>query len=131
MTTELRVRKIMDTDVVRLARQDTIRRAIAALVEQDAAAAAVLEADGALAGILTQKDCFRPALHASYYQEWRGTVADHMTANAVTIDASDDIVRAAEMFLEFKHRVFPVLDDGRLVGLLERAAVLKAIFGTG
>ena len=130
MSTDLRVRKIMETDVIRLAPGDPIRRAIAALVAHSASAALVVESDGRLCGLLTEKDCFRPALHASYYQEWRSTVGEHMTRDVVTIEASDDVVRAAEMFVESEHRVFPVLDDSRPVGLLIRSAVLKEMFGS-
>lgn len=130
MTTTLRVRKIMTTDFVRLGRSDPIRRAIKALVESGATAAPVVEDDGTLCGVLTQKDCFRPALHASYYQEWRGNVSDHMSENVVTVEASDDLVRAAELFLSSSHRAFPVLDGGHVVGVLERAAVLAELFAT-
>ena len=84
-----------------------------------------------LCGILTSKDCFRPALHASYYQEWRGTVAEHMSASVATITSGEDMVRAAEVFLELPHRVLPVIEDGKLVGMLERGAVMAAIFRSG
>lgn len=131
MSTDRRVRNIMETDPVRLGPSDPIRRAIAALVGRGAPAALVVEADGRLAGFLTEKDCFGPALHASYYQEWRSAVADHMTREVVTIEATDDVVRAAEIFMEIKHRVLPVLDDGRAVGILDRSAVLKELFGRG
>lgn len=131
MSTDRRVRLIMESDPVRLSATDPMRRAIAAMVARSAGAALVVDESGALAGLLTEKDCFRPALHASYYQEWRSAVRDHMTATVITIEASDDVVRAAEMFVEVKHRVLPVLDEGRPVGLLDRSAVLKELFGSG
>ncbi|MEQ9041952.1 MAG: CBS domain-containing protein [Silicimonas sp.] len=131
MTTELRVRKVMETEFVCLSPADPIRRAIGALIDSGAAAAPVVEDDGTLSGILTQKDCFRPTLHASYYQEWRGTVGDHMSTNAVTIEASDDLVRAAELFLDHPYRVFPVVEAAKLVGMLDRRAVLVELFRTG
>ena len=131
MSTELRVRRIMDPDPLRLSPEDPIRRATALMIEHEASAAAVLDADGRLCGILTQKDCFRPAVHASYYQEWRGTVADHMTATVVAIEAGDDVVRAAEMFVDHPHRVFPVVEGGQLVGMLRRSQVLATLYRMG
>lgn len=131
MTEALRVRAIMDPDVLRLSPDDPIRAAVAGLVARNAAAAPVLGPDGALVGILTQKDCFRPALHASYYQEWRGTVGERMSHRVVTIDAADNAVHAAEVFLDHPHRVFPVLENGAVVGMLDRAAVLAALFRSG
>lgn len=127
MTASLQIRDGMTKDILRLSPTDPIRHAIANLVESGAHAAPVLEADGALCGILTEKDCFRSALHASYYQEWRGTVAEHMTAEVVSIDASEDMVLAAEMFLSLPHRILPVLEEGKLVGMLDRGAVMAAL----
>ncbi|MDG4647321.1 CBS domain-containing protein [Roseibacterium sp. SDUM158017] len=127
MTEALKVRAGMETDIVRLSPGDPIRQAVAALVASGASAAPVVEADGALCGILTEKDCFRSVLHASYYQEWRGTVSEHLSRNVVTIEASEDMVRAAEVFLSLPHRVLPVLEDGKLAGMLNRSAVMAAL----
>ncbi|SFD84859.1 CBS domain-containing protein [Roseivivax sediminis] len=131
MTTDLFVRAFMQGDIVTVTPDTPIRRAVALLVERELPAAPVLSDDSALIGILTQKDCFRPALHASYYQEWKGTVADHMTRGAVTVEAGDDLMRAAEMFLEHPHRVLPVVEDDTLVGLLDRARVLSLLVRRG
>ena len=125
------VSDIMRTDIVTLTPATPIRRAVALLVEGEAAAAPVLSEDGGLAGLLTQKDCFRPALHAGYYRDWTGNVADHMTAEVVTVDAGEDVMHAAEMFLDLPHRAFPVLKDKRVVGLLDRADVLAHMVREG
>lgn len=123
MTTH-RASSIMRTEVPTLSSDTPIRRAVALLVEARAAAAAVISDDGRLAGILTQKDCFRPALHASYYQEWKGCVADHMSKNVVSVGSHDDLMHLAEMFMTHPHRVFAVTDDGKYAGLVHRSDVL-------
>ena len=127
----LDIRPLLRSGILSLAPETPIRRAVALLVEARTPAAAVIAENGALAGILTQKDCFRPALHASYHQEWAGTVADHMTRAVVTIDAGTDLAGAAEMFLASPHRVFPAMDGARLVGLLHRSDVLAALVRAG
>ena len=93
----LRIAAIMRADTPSLSPDTPIRRAVAILVEARAAAAAVCDDDGALAGILTQKDCFRPTLQASYYQEWKGTVGDYMTTTLVTLPAISDLMTAADL----------------------------------
>ena len=129
--TQYLVSSIMRTEIVTLTRDTPIRKAVALLVENRAAAAPVISDDGALDGILTQKDCFRPALHASYHQEWTGSVADYMTLEVITLETSHDAVRAAEMFLAYPHRVFPVLENARLAGLLHRSDVLGLLTRMG
>lgn len=129
--TEYRIASIMRTDVPTMTPGMPIRRAVAQLVEARAAAAAVIGDDGRLAGILTQKDCFRPALHASYYQEWTGCVADHMSQKVVTVDARDEVIRVAEMFVTYPHRAFPVLEGTMAVGMLHRSDVLALLARIG
>ncbi|PWJ16960.1 CBS domain-containing protein [Jannaschia seohaensis] len=108
-----------------------IRRAAAVLVETGSVAAPVIDDDGSLMGILSQKDCFRPALQASYHHEWKGNVADHMTHRVVTVDIDDEIIRTAEMFIDHPHQVFPVLHSGRAEGLLHRSDVFAFLMRHG
>jgi CBS domain-containing protein len=126
-----RVTSIMRRDVPTLAPGTPMRQAISILLDARAAAAPVLGEDGQLVGILTQKDCFRPALHASYHQEWTGRVADEMSSNVVTVDASDDAIRVAEMFLSHSHRVFPVMEGTQLLGMAHRSDVLTFMLREG
>lgn len=108
-----------------------MRRATARLAEAGASAALVVDDSGTLLGILTEKDCFRPALHASYHQEWTGIVADHMSRDPVCLPADSDLATAAEAFLSHRHRVFPVLEGARLLGLLHREDMLTALLRQG
>ncbi len=78
---------------------------------------------------MSQKDCFRPALNANYYQEWKGTVADFMTPNVVSLAVSVDVV--AEAFLEHPYRMFPVLDGEQFIGMLRRSDVLGRLVELG
>ena len=129
--TKYRIREIMRRDSPTLSVTTPIRRAIAVLVDARAAAAAVLDDDGALAGILTQKDCFRPALHASYHREWTGQVGDHMSGDVITVDIEDEVIRVAEMFLDHPHRVFPVREGARVAGMVHRSDVLALLMRIG
>jgi len=121
------IEEITRTDALTVTPDMAIRRAVALLVENRAAGAPVVDDTGTLCGLLTQKDCFRPTLQASYYQEWKGTVGDYMTTTLVTLPASADLMTAAEAFLEHPHRIFPVVDGDRLVGLIRRSDVLAAL----
>ncbi len=131
MSSRETVALLVNKDEPTLSPEQPIRRAVALLVEGRASVAAVLDDSGALQGVLSQKDCFRPALNASYYQEWKGSVADFMSRNVVTLPASADLTDAAEAFLAHSHRVFPVLDGERFIGLLHRSDVLRRLIELG
>ncbi len=87
----------------------------------------VIDDASVLVGILTEKDCFRPMLNASYYQQWDGSVADYMSREVRTLPVGLDFVSAAEEFLARSHRVYPVMRDGAVVGLLHRSDLLAAV----
>lgn len=119
--------RLVRTDGPVLAPDMPIRRAVAMLVAERVSAAPVIDDSGALVGILSQKDCFRPTLNASYYQEWKGNVVDFMTARVVTLSAGIDIAEAAEAFVAHSHRAFPVLEGDRFLGMLHRSDLLQRL----
>ena len=123
--------EIMRKDIPLLTAQTPIRRAAAILVDTRCAAAPVVGDDGGLIGILSQKDCFRSALHASYHHEWKGNVAEQMTRSVFTVDIEEEIIRTAEMFLTHPYRAFPVLQSGHVEGLLRRSDVLEFLIRHG
>lgn len=122
---------VMRSDIPRLLPDDPIRQAVARLLAARTSAAPVLDASGNLVGILTERDCFRPALDASYYQQWTGVVRDVMSPDVATLDAGLDVVAAAQRYLDEPYRAFPVLEDGAVAGLLDRSALLEALLSNG
>ena len=129
--TEERIDSVMQKDVIRLTPEMAVRDAVAALVNKRAQIASVLDDTGTLIGVITQRDCFRSALNASYYRQWRGSVKDYMTTEVETLDASTDFVTAAQAFLDKPYRAYPVLREGELVGVLGRTDLLAAFLHFG
>jgi predicted transcriptional regulator len=50
-----------------------------------------------------------------------------MQTNVRTIDAGMSIIEAARLFVETSLRGFPVMDNQRIVGQLNRSDLLKAL----
>jgi len=86
----------------------------------------VVDARGGLVGILTQRDCLDVGLQGVYHQEPAGRVADYMSHPVDTLDAGASLAEVVDAFRRSRHRRFPVLDDGRLVGQISRRDVLRA-----
>ncbi|WP_185984804.1 CBS domain-containing protein [Aureimonas mangrovi] len=122
-----RVADHMRTDLVTLSPTMEIVEAVSILISARVSGACVLDTSGELVGVLSKRDCLKAALNASYYKQWGGTVADHMSTAIETLDADADIVAAAERFVASTFRRFPVLRDGRLVGQISRTDVLEAL----
>ena len=126
MTERRTIADFMVTDVLTVPPGMEILHAVRLLLDCKLSGAPVVEEADELVGMLTKKDCFKAALNAAYYNEWSGTVDQYMTRAPETLDAGLDIVSAAERFLATPYRRFPVVEDGRLVGLLSRSDLLRA-----
>ena len=49
----------------------------------------------------------------------------------VTVAPGDDLAVAAQFMLEFRHARLPVVEDGRLVGIVARQDLLEALRASG
>ena len=124
----LRVRDYMVTDVFTLTPDTNIMRAIHLLGEQDLSGMPVVDADNRLVGILTERDCIRTALESGYFDEITGCVGDFMTPPPITtVGPDDNLLDVAELFATSPFRRCPVVEDGRLIGLIARRDVLKTL----
>ena len=127
MIRPLRVRDFMTTALHTVTPDTEIMDAAKKLVEKNISGLLVLERDGRLAGILTERDCIRIALSAGYFDEGGGRVRDFMMKDVQTIDVDASLMDLADIFARERFRRFPVMDDGRLVGVIARRDVLKAL----
>ncbi len=67
-----------------------------------------------------------PAAHGPDRAEGR-TVAEVMVRAPVAVDPDDDMAVAARMFLEHRVHALPVVEDGRLVGVVSRFDLLRCL----
>lgn len=138
---------IMTRRVVTVHPDTPVRDAVHLMLQNDMSGLPVVERDGTLTGIVTEGDFLRRAelgterkrrrwlemligphrLADEYVQSHAKTVGEVMTQDVVTAapDAPlDQIVAAME-----RHRVkrIPVVREGRLVGIVSRANLLRAL----
>lgn len=127
MNTPLRVREHMTTDLVTITPDTEIMRAVYLLVEHDISGLPVVDEGGSLVGMLTERDCIETAIQAGYFDEAGGRVRDFMSSPVETAGADDSLMDIAERLSKSTHRRFPVVEDGRLIGLISRRDVLEAL----
>jgi CBS domain-containing protein len=89
----------------------------------------VVNSDGELAGILSEMDCLRGILTASYDNASIGTVKDYMvSSNINSAKASDDIIDvAADMLAKGQRRRPVVSDNNKLIGQITCRQILAAV----
>ena len=131
-TNFLRVRDCMSADPAIVAPNDPLQSAISLLRRPDIRSVPVVE-NGRLIGIVTNRDVrqvapayplFRDEDEIRRYTE-RLTVTAAMTADLMTIAPDAPLVEAAKVLATYRINSMPVVDDGRLVGMLTVTDVLR------
>lgn len=122
-----RAEDIMERRVEALTPEAKVHDAVRVLLKRRYAAAPVTETDGRLLGMFSEHDCIRVLSEAAYEGWPAGSVSDHMTKTIEQVAPEEDLLSVARRFAESHHRVLPVVRDGRVVGLIGRAEVMRAL----
>jgi CBS domain-containing protein len=84
----------------------------------------VADEKGHLIGVITEF----ALLGVVYDQKIKNqTVGQHMTRELITVDISDPVSRIADLCIVHRVRRVPVMKNGRLVGVIARRDVLRAL----
>ena len=147
------VRQVMTTDVVTVRPDEPIQEATRKLIEHEVDGAPVVDANGAVVGMLTSDDLLvqetrlhyptvvslfgayleLPSAHRQFEEDLRkavgATVQEVMNDEPVTVGDEDTLERAATLMHEENVSRLPVVRDGRLVGIIARGDILRAVMG--
>jgi CBS domain-containing protein len=134
----MRVRDIMSHPVFTVRSTDPIEGAAALLADRRITAAPVVDGDGRLIGIVSEGDLLRDRVPEDPTAHLRPVVNHHrprvvaevMTGKVVTAWLDEDVSDVARTMLHRDVRSIPVLDGGRLVGIVSRRDLLRAVVRT-
>jgi CBS domain-containing protein len=111
-------------DIITLSPEHTIAEAARMLAERRIGAVIITSNDGVIAGILSERDVVR-SLATSGAGALEHPVSLHMTAKVETARESDTIPSIMEKMTKGKFRHMPVVEDGRLIGIVSIGDVVK------
>lgn len=82
-------------------------------------------------GWVSEQDCIKAVVNESYYCDQKARVNEVMRTDVLTMSPEEDIVDVAEQMLKEKPKVYPVVKDGKLLGLITRSDILRALSENG
>jgi CBS domain-containing protein len=146
------VADIMDRDPATVSPGDDVETVIRLLRDQELPGVPVVNEGGRCVGIVTENDLVLrdedADLHLPHHLDIMGgvifiesmkhfeervkkafasNVEDMMTADPITVEADASVEEAARLISEHKHNRLPVVEHGRLVGVVTRVDVLDAL----
>jgi CBS domain-containing protein len=111
------VKEIMTTDVKTIRPEDNIKRLAEMMVKNKIGSLVVVEGSGEVVGIATERDIIEDIILLGKSPE-EVKVRDVMTKDIITVNPGDTLEEAAEVMVEHKIKKLPVIDKGRLVGIV-------------
>lgn len=112
-------------DVVSISPEASVFDAIQLMADKGIGALVVLE-DGRLAGIVTERDYARKVILKGRSSQ-STTVREIMTTDVVTTGTKQSVEKCMNLVTDRRIRHLPVVDDGRLVGIISIGDLVKAI----
>ena len=103
----------------------TVLGAVTLMSDTDISALMVLDGE-AVAGIITERDFVRRVARMER-SSYATTVGDVMTRNLITVGPLDRSRFCMQLMIEKNLRHLPVLEDGKLVGLLSIRDLVKDV----
>jgi CBS domain-containing protein len=124
----VQVRDYMSTKLITFKSGERIEKVIDSLIKHRISGAPIINEKNELIGVISEGDCIKHISESRYYNMpmENNTVEKHMAKNVDTIDGDMNIFDAANKFLESKHRRFPIVENGKLVGQISQKDILKA-----
>jgi CBS domain-containing protein len=140
----MKVRDAMTTDVASVSGETPLKEVAELLITRRISGVPVVDEQGALRGVVSEADFVtkeagaegdrrswlhwlvgREPEHRRAVLEAR-TAGEAMTTPAITIDADRPLSEAAHRMAQHQVNRLPVVEDGRLVGIVTRADVVRA-----
>lgn len=122
----MRVSEIMTAAAVSDRPDDSLADAARKMWEQQTGSLLVLEG-GALIGIVTERDVLRAAAHGTDLAAT--SVREVMAAEVITVDAATSLREAAALMTEHWIRHLPVMEQGKLVGIISQRDLAGVLAG--
>lgn len=87
----------------------------------------VVDEQGKLVGFLSEQDCLQQMITGTYHCDSRKFVRDLMHTEPLTVTPEESIIDIAQMMTNQKPKIYPVIQDSELQGIICRKDVLKAL----
>jgi CBS domain-containing protein len=116
------VRDIMNTRVVGIRPDATLAEAVAMLTKHHIGGAPVVTSEGAVVGVISELALIDVVFDSDAKDS---PVSEYMTPEVHTVHPDDPLSRPAQLFALYSFRRLPVVQDGKLVGIVTRRDLMN------
>lgn len=117
--------RVKGSQIFSVAPTDSVLRAIETMADRHVGALLVMN-QGTLAGIISERDYARKVILKNRSSH-DTLVNEIMTSPAVTVGPADTVHHCMQLMTEGRFRHLPVVDGGRVLGMLSIGDLVKAV----
>lgn len=123
-----KVKDFMQRKLPNITPDTEMTTAIAELQKFKLLGAPVFDNEKCLVGFISEQELLKPLMQSSYFCEGVVKVSQLMQTNVVTVSSDLNIIELAEQMQPGKPKNYPVVEGDKVVGMINRADVLKALY---
>ena len=117
----------MTMDIVTAKPDWSVSQVIDLILDEDVCSVAIIDSNGRLVGIVTES----ALLVAAFDPQLRtDPISLHMQRKFISAKPNEPVGQVVERFLLHRVRHFPVVEDNRLLGIITRRDLMRAVLGT-
>ena len=143
----MQAKDIMARDVITVSEASTVKDVADILLDRGVSAVPVVDASGRVTGMVSEGDLMHRSeagtrrrrswwlslfadadvLAEDFVKEHSRQVSDVMTRNVITARPDTELVEIAELLEKNRIKRVPIIEDGKLVGIVSRANLVQAL----
>ncbi|CAM3005975.1 MULTISPECIES: CBS domain-containing protein [Vibrio] len=123
----LKVRDYMTLQAVTFKPEMSLSAALEKVMKSSYLGGPVINEKEQVIGFLSGHDLLDKLVKVSYYCQDTHIVSDCMHPDVISVGPDTSIIELADMMQVGKPKVYPVIDNGKLVGIITRRDVLRAV----
>ncbi|WP_440054687.1 CBS domain-containing protein [Pseudoalteromonas sp. T1lg65] len=124
---QLYIRDIMSPEVPFITPDTELTDAICLLQQYQLIGSPVVDNNKHLLGFISEQQLLKPLLQSSYFCDGKVTVAELMSESAVSVQPNNTVIDLAEAMLGNKPKVYPVVEENKVIGLVTRSQIVSAL----
>ncbi|WP_413284734.1 CBS domain-containing protein [Vibrio sp. MA40-2] len=123
----LKVKDYMVHQAVKFSPEMSLSAALDKVMKSQHLGGPVVDSDGNVIGFLSEQDLLSNLMKVAYTSQETHIVGDCMYKEVLSVSPELGIFELADMMKVGKPKVYPVVNNGKLLGIITRRDVLKAI----